>query len=250
MINYNTYYNSKNRVEISINKKKLSKMAKEMEMKSEEMHQLLLKILTPTHQATKKDIYEWIEKNVPLIPRLQIDINGDGDNPFDESMMQELDGRIEQYTLMSDEVREIIKKKNEEEFMEKIRSFKKDDSETFSREEVIEILDKVITVHVGESLIRLHLNPNILKEQLRWGLNTSTLKDGRFYRIRFGWGYDLEVIRQINENEDSTHYHFWEKLVDLVCSLTHKYLKSNIDLHCTTQALKDYMTQSLAIKCQ
>ncbi len=250
MINYKTYYNSKNRVEISINKKKLSKMAKDMAMKSEEMHQLLSKILTPTHQATKKDLNEWIEKNVPIIPRLQIDINGNDDDPFDESMMQELDGRIEQYTSMSDDVRGIIKKKNDEQFMEKISSFKKDDSETFTREEVIEIIDKVITVQVGESPIRLHLSLDILKEQLRWGLNTSTLKDGRFYRIRFGWGYDLEVIRQINENEDSTHYHFWEKLVDLACSLTREYLKSNIEIHCNTQALKDYITQSLVIKCQ
>ena len=250
MINYNTYYSSKNRVEISINKKKLSKMAKEMEMESREMHQLIVKILTPTHQATKKDLYEWIKKNVPLIPRLQIDINGNEDDPFDESMMQDLDGWIEQYTLMSDEVREIIKKKEDEQFKEKIRSFKKDDSEMFTREEVLEIIDKVITIQVGESPIRLHLSPNILKEQLRWGLNTSTLKDGRFYRIRFGLGYDLETIRQINENEESPHYHFWEKLVDIACSLTHKYLKSNIDLYCRTQLIKDFLIQSLVIKCQ
>ena len=64
-----SFYNYKNRVEISITKKKLKQMAKEIQLPVEKLHGLVKQILTVTFDSTIKELDEWIEKNVPLLPK-------------------------------------------------------------------------------------------------------------------------------------------------------------------------------------
>ena len=179
-------YNQKNRVEISVNKKKLMEISKDINLPVNELDDLIKRILTPTHKSTIKDLNEWIDENVPLLPELKIIIHDNDEDPFDESTMEEL----------------------------------------------------------------IFYIPTQLREDLKANLGSSNLKDGRFYRIRFGIFLSLEHIRPLNEDDKSPSYQFMERMIDFAYNRTLHHLERNYKKSCPNKEVREYLQKSLIVICK
>lgn len=159
-------YNYKNRVEISITKEKLRQMAKELKMPIEELSTVIKKTLTSTFKSTIKELDEWIDKNVPLIP--------ESDN----------------YILIEDlPSRDIEKPPNQQLTLNKKQL-----------EVMDEIIDSIEVEYVENS--KPVVLKNILRDHMKMGIKSSSIKNGRFYRIRFGFQLIPELYRPLNENKN------------------------------------------------
>ena len=219
-----SFYNYKNRVEISITKKKLKQMAKEIQMPVENLHGLVEQILTATFDSTIKELGEWIDKNVPLMPESDNYILCENYTPkhLAPNLNQEEDKALIQEEV--DISPELLKELGEEIF----------------KHLVIE------TVEDSKPLI----NESILRDRLKTGLMSCHLKDGRFYRIRLGFMIEPWIYILLNNNKNLPSYHFFERFVEFSCTRTLHHLSENYEKFCPTKDIQTYLENTIEVTCK
>ncbi|HEC37311.1 hypothetical protein LCGC14_0474010 [marine sediment metagenome] len=219
-----SFYNYKNRVEISITKENLKQMAKEIQIPVEKLHNLVEQILTATFDSTIKELEEWIEKNVPLMPESDNYILCENFTPKDliPTSKQRTNNLIihEKDTLSSE-----LKQKLDEEIFKHL---------------IVE------TVEDSKPLV----NENVLRDSLKMGLKSCHLKDGRFYRIRLGFMIVPWIYNLLNNNKNLPSYHFFEKFVEFSCTRTLHHLSKNYGKFCPTKDIQTYLEKKIEVICK
>ena len=190
-----SFYNYKNRVEISITKKELNQMAKEIQMPVEKLQSLIDQILSSTFDSTIKELGEWIDKNVPLIPK----------NNYYKNYTPKLFHRI-QLSLDTPEL-------GSKEVEDSIFLFKED----------------------------------MLRAELKMGLKSCNLKDGRFYRIRLGFMIEPGIYTPLNSDKNLPSYHFFERCVEFSCNRTLYHLSENYKTFCPTQDIQTFLENTIEV---
>ncbi len=207
-------YNYKNRVEISITKEKLRQMAKELQMLKEELSTLIKKTLTSTFESTIKELDEWIDKNVPLMPE------------------------SDDYILIEDlPSRDIEKPPNQQLTL---------------NQKQLEVLDEIINsieVEFVENSKPI-IPKNILRNHMKMGIKSCSIKDGRFYRIRLGFQLDPELYRPLNENKNLPSYQFMERMINFSCSRTKYHLKANYNKYFPENEIRTYLKNAIEVVCK
>jgi len=229
-------YNQRNHVEISINKKKLKEMSKETSIPIMELNDLIEKILTTTHKSTLTEINQWIDENVPSLPEIEIIVDDETVDPFDEFNMEELnDWFNEKHNLQPETEKPISIPKN---IPPKVI------------EEIFEILeDQIQEANFHQSSI-IYYRKDMLRDNLKLNLASSGCKDGRFYRIRFGTFLEHDLLGFLNEDKDKPSYQFMERMVDFAYNRTLKNLEDNYEKYCPSKEIQEYLQKNLKVICK
>ena len=217
-------YNYKNRVEISITKDQLKKMAKEIEISKEDLHNIIKNVLTATFESTIKDLNEWIDEFVPLMPVSDNYVLCDNFTPKE---------------LTANSIQKAKNLPTHEEYMFSPELRQKLGEEIF-KHLVIE------TVEDSKPLV----NEDILRDNLKTGLTSCHLKDGRFYRIRLGFFIEPWIYLQLNNNKNLPSYHFFERFVEFSCTRTLHHLNKNYEIYCPTKDIKTYLEKKIEVICK
>jgi len=219
-----SFYNYKNRVEISITKEKLKQMAKEIQIPVEKLHGLVKQILTATFDSTIKELGEWIEKNVPLMPESDDYILCENFTPKD---------------LIPNSTQET----------NNLPILEKDTLSPELNQKLVEEIFKHLVIETVEDSKPL-INENILRERLKIGLKSCHLKDGRFYRIRLGFMIEPWIYLLLNNDKNLPSYHFFEKFVEFSCTRTLYHLSENFEKFCPTKDIQTYLEKKIEVICK
>ena len=212
-------------------------ISKDINLPVNELDDLIKRILTPTHKSTIKDLNEWIDENVPLLPELKIIIHDNDEDPFDESTMEELNDWFYKDTSLHPNIENSLLSNGDELNIEE--ALKKHTSE-----EIEEIEEDNYSSNI------VFYIPTQLREDLKANLVSSNLKDGRFYRIRFGIFLDLDHVRPMNEDDKSPSYQFMERMIDFAYNRTLHHLERNYKKSCPNKEIREYLQKSLIVICK